>query len=305
MAVDNALLLFIRHLKRWGWRNIAAACAAAVLAGFLLWAVVAAEPSPGGGTGPLAPVAEPAASQVADAAGQVRAEPALVPTPGDFDRASRWAARRDGDVAFAVIGTDDRLRGYRARNTFPSASTVKVMLLVAELRRLAAENQPLDRQTRQLLRAMIRQSDNDAADTIHDRVGDKGMRRVARDFGMTDFSVQGTWGSSRLSASDLARLMRNIPSPSMGRYRRFAMHELENIVPDQSWGAPAVARPDWRVWFKGGWLPESSAGVVVHQGARLRGDSGLLTVAVLTARNPSHEYGVGTVEGIVARLIGH
>ena len=53
----------------------------------------------------------------------------------DVSAARRYAAHRRGRIAFDVIDAGGRERGLHPRRTFPMASTFKVMLLAAYLRR--------------------------------------------------------------------------------------------------------------------------------------------------------------------------
>jgi beta-lactamase class A len=71
------------------------------------------------------------------------------------------------------------------------------------------------------------------------------------------------------------------------------------IVPSQRWGIPDGLGPGWRVYFEGGWRRR-----LVHQVARVENGSGVaFSVAVLTDKDPSQEYGYETVRGIAARLV--
>ena len=63
---------------------------------------------------------------------------------------------------------DHRFRVY------PSASTVKAMLLVAYLRTGDLSDRELTDEERGLLASMIEQSDNDSADAIFSTVGEEG-----------------------------------------------------------------------------------------------------------------------------------
>ena len=64
----------------------------------------------------------------------------------------------------------------------------------------------------------------------------------------------------------------------------------------------AVARPEFRVYFKGGWLAEVEG--LVNQAARLERRGITFSLAVLTTHDPSMEYGERSIEGVTARLLG-
>ena len=221
--------------------------------------------------------------------------------------AREFAAGASGEVAFAVIDADGGLRGYDADNAFSSASASKALLLAAELRRLRAEQEPLDAGTRSLLESMITASDNDAASSIYARVGDSGMDQVAAAAGMRSFSVDpGFWGGAQLTAADLARFYFRLDHNLAGPYRHYGKRLLAGVVSTQRWGIPAAAPRRWRVYFKGGWRPagtEGTTGPVTHQGALLLDRSGRrVGLAILTDLAPgSTSYAI--LEGITERLL--
>jgi Beta-lactamase enzyme family len=149
---------------------------------------------------------------------------------------------------------------------------------------------------------MIRVSDNEAATAVHVRVGDAGLRRLARRAGMKAFAVSGYWGYAQITAADQARLFAGLNRLVPRRFLGYARGLLSSIVSSQSWGIPEVARPRWRTFFKGGWRG-SARGQLVHQAARLERGGLAIAIAVLTDANPNHAYGRGTVRGIAAHLI--
>lgn len=265
--------------------GLVAALAVGLAAADRVAAMAAPEPAPA----PAAPPGE-------------RAGASKLPTPAGMRHAWSYARHREGMVSFAVVDTDGALRGRDEERRYSAASTVKVMLLAAEVRRLAREGAPLDSQTRSLLRSMITYSDNAAADAIYSRVGDPGMAQIARLAGMKRFTVAGYWGTAQVAASDLARLLASIEALVAHRHRRFALGLLGSIVAEQSWGIPAAAGERWAVRFKGGWLPDQG---LVHQAAELRDRHGdrELAIAVLTDGGSSFEYGTDTVREIAARLL--
>jgi Beta-lactamase enzyme family len=231
----------------------------------------------------------------------------VYPSRAAVRSAQHYVAGR-GDVAFAVVSSSARLRGYDADRAFSSASASKVMLLAATLRALQRERQPLDAGTRSLLEPMISYSDNRAANAVYARIGDAGMEEVAERAGMRDFEADpGFWGGAHITAADMARfyfrLQRNLPA----RYRRYGMSLLSGVSPEQGWGIPAEAGRSWRVWFKGGWRPagqKGTTGPVTHQAALLVHRHGeRLALAVLTDEAPWTGGGIAAVEAVASRLL--
>jgi beta-lactamase class A len=212
--------------------------------------------------------------------------------------AEHFVGSRSGTVGFAVATLGHRWgRGDRVQ--FHSASVVKAMLLVAYLRQVG--DHPLSSDDRNVLRPMIQRSDNDAASRIYERVGDEGLRRLARRVGMRRFSPGGpTWGLSRIDAQDQAHFFLRIDRYMPRRHRAFGMHLLATVIPEQRWGVGRVRPRGWRLYFKGGW--GSGSGLVDHQVALLRRGHQRVAVAVLTADDPDHEYGKRTLQGVFGRL---
>jgi beta-lactamase class A len=229
--------------------------------------------------------------------------PPAVPGPSAMRRAWKYARRRGGMVSFAVVDTKGRMLTREGGRLYASASVVKAMLLVAELRRLVEYGLPLDPGTEDLLEAMIAWSDNDAADSIYARVGDPGLLAVAEAANMRRFTVAGYWGNAQVTAADLAHFFSRVRRLLPRQHRRTGLRLLASVVPGQRWGLPrAAARGSWRVYFKGGWRATES-GELVHQAGWLKDGNRELTIAVLTDAQPSRLYAIHTVRGIADRLV--
>ena len=227
----------------------------------------------------------------------------VFPPQAAVERARTYAEGRSGIVSFAVsTGRGGRPRGLLTRRRYVSASVVKAMLLVAYLNKIQAESRPLTSRARSLLTRMIRVSGNREATAIYRSVGDTGLERVASRSGMERFSVCCTWARAQLTAADQVRFFRQIDFLIPRRHREFARETLSTIVSSQSWGIPRVARPRYRVFFKGGWRG-TNLGQLVHQSALLEGSDGRFSISVLTDGNPSMSYGIETIQGITARLL--
>jgi hypothetical protein len=231
---------------------------------------------------------------------------AELPVYPSFDRviaAAHFLGVRAGTNAFAVIDTHGRLAGVSEHRHYHSASVVKSMLLVAYLRMLGYQHRPVDGPSHALLYPMIHSSDNAAASAVLAIVGGEALDRVARDAGMQDYRPAGArWGFTQVSAADLARFFYRQDAMIPQRLDGYARWLLSTIEPSESWGIPAAARPEFEVFFKGGWLPEVEG--LVNQVGRLERPGILFACAVLTTHDPSMAYGEGTIQGVTARLLG-
>ena len=216
--------------------------------------------------------------------------------------AGGYLARRAGRTAFAVVDDHGRLAGRDVDGRFSSASVVKSMMLVAYLQMLARQHRPLDRASRALLYPMIHSSDNAAASAVLAAVGQWAIDRVARQAGMEDYErARGWWAYTQVSAGDLARFFFHQDALIPHRFDPYARKLFSTIEPSQSWGIPAIARPEFSVYFKGGWLPEEG---VVNEAGRLERPRITFAMAVLSSGNPSTAYGHETIAGVTARLLG-
>lgn len=222
--------------------------------------------------------------------------------PAAIAAAQDYASHRPGSVSFAVLehGT---LRSFGGGRPYRSASIVKAMLLVADLRRHARSHTPLGPAARQRLASMIRVSSNTAATETFQLVGREAVVSVAQLVGMRNYSVGGWWGTSQVTASDQARFFGRLHAVLPRQYRPFARRLLRTVVPAQTWGGAAAARGRGYVTlFKSGWLPRTD-GWVVHQGLRIERSGCTAGIAVLTGQQPSMTTGVASIEGVVRRLL--
>jgi hypothetical protein len=227
------------------------------------------------------------------------------PGTGAVSRAAAYLSTRIGRTAFAVVDSEGRMSGVHIHWTFPTASVVKAMLLVGYLRRLdAMSERRVDAGSNAFLYPMIHISDNDAATHTYSIVGDSGLYSVAKAAGMTDFSVSAGWLSARLSPADQAHFFFEMDSLIPREFVGYARFLLSTIEPSQSWGIPVIARPlGYQTFFKDGSIP-TPLGEAVHQVDRLEGHGRTFSVAVMTDGDPSMQYGIDTIEGVAASLLG-
>jgi hypothetical protein len=217
--------------------------------------------------------------------------------------AKRFAADRQGEVGFAVVDEEGRMRGFHASAQFDSASVIKAMLMLAYLRQADVRDRPLTEADKDLLAPMIKRSANAPASAIYERVGAGALDELARDAEMKRFSTNPSWGLSQITARDQSLFMFGIERLIPERHRSYAMHLLSSIIPAQRWGIPPAAPNGWKVHFKGGYLPNEAGAWTINQVALLRRGDRRLSLAVLSHGNPSASYGHATVRGVAHRLL--
>lgn len=239
------------------------------------------------------------ASQTVDAVRSGAPSPRERWRPG-LEQARAYAATRAGTISFAVR-TRRHLYRSDAYRTFPSASVVKAMLMVAYLDHPDVRGRSLTAADRALLDPMVRWSSNAAATRVRDFVGNGALTGLARRAGMARFAVAPSWGSTQITAAGQTKLFMRIDRYVVRRHRRVALRLLATIVPEQRWGIGRLRLGPWRLGFKGGW--GDGSGGVDHQVALLRRGRRRFSVAILTAGNPSHAYGQQTLEGVSRRLL--
>jgi hypothetical protein len=224
----------------------------------------------------------------------------VVPSAASVADTIAWLRERSGIAALAVIDDRGRLSGYNLDLPFGSASVVKAMLLVAYLR----THTTLEPSVKRDLARMITVSDNAATDRIYALVGDQGLRRFAKEAGMSDFDIAGRWDLAQITAADQARFFYGMDDLLPAGYRTWVRELLASVNRYRGWGMPQVARSyGWQVYFKDGWMP-TGRGQLVDQVVRCERRGVTFAVAVLTDGDPYPDYGVATMSGVGEHIFG-
>ena len=232
-----------------------------------------------------------------------------IPAPGGaaepwrpkVTQATRYAENRQGSVSFAVIAPGGRMYGHRRAAHVPAASVIKAMFMVAYLRHPDVRDREIRDSDRALLGPMIKRSDNDAATRVADYLGPERINRLATVADMKDFHYTRPWGLSTISARDQARFFFRLDRYVPERHEGYARYLLAHIVQSQRWGIGRVHRPNWKLFFKGGW--GSGTGWVNHQVAFLERGDLRIAIAIMTRDSPSHDYASQTLREVADRLL--
>jgi beta-lactamase class A len=269
--------------------------------------------------GPSIPT-KPLGAAAPDAVAQQTAPPAPLPSanrPGLFQERSideldpRFGAllqQREGDVGVAVVVPE---RGttyvWKPGARFPLDSGVKVLILAVVLDQADKAQRELSDAERLLLEDMITWSDNDAATELWEQSGGyRGINRFLRSAGLREIMPDRGlyWGDTSGSAEVMAQLLGRIAWGDLlsDSSRAYAVDLLTRVDEEQRWGIPSgvpQAAHDPLVGVKNGWWPAEDGWEVNSSGfvlARLAGPS--YSIAVLTAKQPTFEYAVETIEAL-------
>ena len=207
-------------------------------------------------------------------------------------------------VGFALVDRSGRVLGSVSPNaTNRSASITKAMILVALMQ--DARDRALSATERDLAAAMIRRSDNAAANALFARIGATGVNAVADRAGMTSFTLEQRkqnadgyiLGFSRVSAVDQARLFARIDDLAAARHRAFAMQLLESIEGEGRSGI-VDAGINVAIRSKGGWRPETDGGWTVNQAAQVTIGAQTYGFAVVLGRQPTFQVGGAAIASV-------
>lgn len=215
--------------------------------------------------GTVAPPVAAAACQPTDTTCQLRER---------ITAAEQYLADRPGVVGFVLR---DRATGARYRNAHAStsiwtASTIKLAMVADLLTRERAGALTLPMADRQLMVDMLRNSDNDAADTLWSRYGGPsevfnddfpryGMPGVRPQPGFGD--VYPYWGFQKATADDLDGLMNYVLTGLNPADGAAVVAEMQRVDSNQQWGVwgagSAMTPGNMNGWSQeeGGWVVNS------------------------------------------------
>jgi hypothetical protein len=238
--------------------------------------------------------------------------------------ARSFLATRSGTVSAAVYDARSGMTWTIGQGKPQAeASIVKVDILETLLARRHSDGMTLSARDKTLARAMIEDSDNDAATALWDEAGGAhGIRRFNASVGLADttpsscvacpgFAWPG-WGLSTTTATDQLALLRELLRPNSrltGAQREYALSLMEHVTPAQRWGVTTGVPLRTNVALKNGWLPLTSADDdwQINSIGWVSGQGRDYLMAILSTGNPSEQYGIDTVgklAGIVWRQLG-
>ncbi|HZI74919.1 MAG TPA: serine hydrolase, partial [Gemmatimonadales bacterium] len=179
-------------------------------------------------------------------------------------RVLRWVQRRAPETPHVAVRMDDPYLGINcylnSSQHFYSASVVKTIILATLLNKREREHLSLlsDRE-RTLARAMITESDNNAATALWDQDGMKNLTYFLQVAGMHNTQLNPSWGLTRITAQDETKLLRDIllrPNSVLDTHGQdYELKLMGQVIPSQRWGVSASTPIAFTVHIKNGWAP--------------------------------------------------
>jgi beta-lactamase family protein len=230
-------------------------------------------------------------------------------------RVLRWVQRRAPETPHVAVRMDDPFLGINcylnSSEHFYSASVVKTIILATLLNKREREHLSLlSTRERQLARAMITESDNNAATALWDQDGMNNLTYFLGVAGLHDTQLNPAWGLTLITAQDETILLRNIllrPNTVLNTHAQsYELKLMAQVIPSQHWGVSASTPRDFTVHIKNGWAPLpdiNSPWFVNSTGAFTATNSARdYTIVVLTSGNADETTGVTTIEDVAGPI---
>jgi hypothetical protein len=254
--------------------------------------------------------------------GKTRSPSASPSAAGHLDpfgtAAASYLSGRAGTVLAAVydIGTG---RTWNLGHGSPQAeaSVVKLDILETLLaERGQGSGTGLSASDQSLAEQMIEDSDNTAATSLWYAAGGPakigafnaraGLTRTVPSSCVVcpGFAWPG-WGLTTTTPDDQISLLKQLVTPSSllsGADRDYALSLMEDVTPSQRWGVSGGVPANVTVALKNGWLPlrGSDSDWQVNSVGWIHGGGRDYLMAVLSAGNPSEQYGIDTIGQLAA-----
>ena len=266
------------------------------------------------GNAPAATGTRGAASDAAARPGPGEGKPAPHPDPLAVP-AARYASGRTGSVLAAVYDVQTG-QSWSLGTGAPQAEASVVKLDILETLLAGRDGAGLGQADQELARAMIEDSDNDAATSLWDEAGGAaGLSAYNGRAGLSSTSPSPCvscagfawpgWGLTSTQPGDQLALLKQLvvpgPRPLLSDTERsYALSLMEHVTPGQRWGVSAGIPSGVTVALKNGWLPLSPSGAdwQVNSIGWVSGDGRDYLVAVLTTGSPTEQYGIDTINSL-------
>jgi beta-lactamase class A len=222
--------------------------------------------------------------------------------------ARRWIGSRHGQVSAAVLNLKtgrEWLWNRAARDQ--TASIIKADILETLLYEAQQKGEPVSSVESETAEDMIEASDDDDASDLWDEIGAaSGIAAYDSTAGLTQTkpNVEGYWGETYTSAADQIKVLEQLvgrPKLLTRASRGYELYLMHTIDPGQTWGVTGGVPKGVSVALKNGWVPlTTDSNWEINSIGWVKGDHHDYLIAVLTAHDPSEQYGIDTIDHLSA-----
>jgi beta-lactamase class A len=212
----------------------------------------------------------------------------------------------DGNVDVAVFDNDsDMTADYTNTSTTFNAASIAKLSILEDLLWHNQQQGTSGLTADQMANAqpMIENSDDNAATTLYDQIGEGDeLNNIFKQIGTASTSDGPHWGLTQTTAPDQLKVINEIAYPGKlftAASAKVADNLMNNIESDQRWGVTAGVPTGVTVELKDGWL-DYNQGWNVNSVGHVHGDGDDYTIAVLTDNNKSEQDGINTVQQLSA-----
>lgn len=234
------------------------------------------------------------------------------PTWASFDALSpdiaSYLASFGTNVASVVYDlTRNRYYTYNENTPFVLASSSKVSIMIAYLKRLESEGRGPNDDENALLTAMIEHSDNNAAQALYDSLGaGPGMSAFYQSIGVAGYHPDPAgWGWASLPPIGQTRVLTLLQTGQIltAHDRAYALNLMTHIESDQRMGVGVTLPPGATVAMKDGWVPAQDGLWAINTSGIVTDGNEVYIIVVYTA----HQYnynGAWAITEKVCKTVG-
>ncbi len=216
---------------------------------------------------------------------------------------ARYLATRTDNVTAALYNvTTGQTFVYRPGIRQVTASMVKIDILAVLLWESQLHHVSLTAKQQSLATAMIEASDNKAAETLWEAIGQlPSVTEFNDDIHFTQTITNWDWGFVDTTPRDQLQLLKTIvlPNKYLDPASQLFEQSLMQNVPDYArFGIPNGVPARATVGVKDGWYPEKTTGWQINSAGYVHLGKTYYLAVVMTGSNPSEAYGREVVDRI-------
>jgi beta-lactamase class A len=201
--------------------------------------------------------------------------------------------------------------GFNANRSYYVASSVKVAIMLTLMSQVEHLGRSLTGHERFLVKAMIENSNNKAADELYLEIGaDEGLEAFMSEIGIAGLDAKTAeigWGYSTITPAAMSALLERLHEGSIldAADRATALHHMRTIEAGQTTGVGDSSPIGATIAMKDGWIDvhDRLGPYVVNSSGIVTVDCETYVISIYTDRDPNYTAGFAIVRR-VARVVG-